>query len=162
MRRVIAIALAAATLSGCSSFALFKSDPPKAQVQLESQPEGADAVTSVGPGCKTPCSVAVQAPDTGFSVTYTLDKYQPITVPVQVARTGGGLMTQATITTDPNPVFAQLQPVPSPKKVYKRRRKLVRRAIKRKPKPEAASAAPPAQGSVFPNPAPPPPTAPSR
>lgn len=160
MRRVIAIALAAATLSGCSSFALFKSEPPKAKVQLESQPEGADAVTSVGPGCKTPCSVSIEAPDTGFSVTYTLDKYQPITVPVQVARSGGGFMTPVTITTDPSPVFAQLQPVPPPKKEHRRRRKPIKRVIKRKPK--AASAAAPAQASVFPNPTPQPSTAPSR
>lgn len=164
MRRVIAIALAGATLSGCSSFAMFKSEPPKAQVQLESQPEGADAVTSVGPGCKTPCSVSIQAPDTGFSVTYTLDKYQPITVPVQVVHSGGGFMRASTTKTDPSPVFAQLQPVPPPKKVYKHRRKPIKRPIKRTLKPKAASAAAapaaPAQDSVFPNPAPPPSTAP--
>ena len=52
-------------------------------------PAGADARTSIGPGCKTPCSVAVQAPDTGFSVTYTLNKYEPATIPVQVIRTPG-------------------------------------------------------------------------
>ncbi|MGH6779385.1 MAG: hypothetical protein ACRECL_15490 [Bradyrhizobium sp.] len=162
MRRVIAIALAGATLSGCSSFALFKSEPPKVHVQLESQPEGADAVTSVGPGCKTPCSVSIQAPDAGLSVTYTLDKYQPITVPVQLARSGGGFMTPVTITTDPNPVFAQLQPVPPPKKVYRRRRKPVRRPIRPNLKPRTAPAAAPAQRPLFPNPATPPSTAPSR
>jgi hypothetical protein len=44
-------------------------------------PSGADALASLGPGSKTPCSVA----DAGFSVTYTLNKLQPVTVPVQVA-----------------------------------------------------------------------------
>jgi len=64
MRRVLAIALAGASLGGCSSLGgYFKSTPPTIQVQLESQPEGADATTSIGPGCKTPCSVSVAAPD---------------------------------------------------------------------------------------------------
>jgi hypothetical protein len=70
MRRVITIAVAAASLGGCSSFSLdsFKPTPPSIQVQLESTPPGADAKTSLGPSCKTPCSVSVPAPDAGFSV----------------------------------------------------------------------------------------------
>ncbi len=87
MRRVIVIAVAGASLAGCSSFSLdaFKPTPPTIQVQLESVPSGADARTSLGPGCKTPCSVAVPAPEGGFSVTYTLNKFQPATRP----RAGG-------------------------------------------------------------------------
>src|SRR6266487_5165711 len=76
MRRVIAIAVAGYSVAGCSSFSLdsFKPTPPTVQIQLESTPPGADAVTSLGPACKTPCAVAVPAPDSGFSVTYTLNK----------------------------------------------------------------------------------------
>jgi hypothetical protein len=57
MRRVIAIAAAGLTLAGCSSFSFdaFKSTPPTVQLQLDSVPSGADALTSLGPGCKTPC-----------------------------------------------------------------------------------------------------------
>src|SRR6201987_6523674 len=94
MRRVIAMALAGASLGGCSSFSVsdyFKSTPPSIQVQLESQPPGADAKTSLGPGCKTPCSVSVAAPDTGFTVTYSLPRFQPATIPVQVLRNPGAL-----------------------------------------------------------------------
>ena len=49
------------SLAGCSSLSLdaFKATPPTVQVQLESVPPGADAQTSLGPGCKTPCSVDV-------------------------------------------------------------------------------------------------------
>ena len=85
MRRAIVIAAAGLSLAGCSSFSLdaFKPGPPTVQVQLDSTPQGADALTSVGPGCKTPCSVAVTVPDTGFSVTYTLNRFQPVTIPVQ-------------------------------------------------------------------------------
>lgn len=156
MRRVIAIAVASASLGGCSSFSVgdyFKSTPPTIQVQLESNPPGADAKTSLGPGCKTPCSVSVQAPDTGFSVTYTLDKYQPADVPVQVIHNPGDLASSGTTTTDPNPVFAELQRAGPPPKAHKgmKPKKI------RKPKPAAAAPA----DSSFPDPnAPAPGTAP--
>ena len=78
MRRVIAMAImAGCSLAGCSSLPsldAFKPTPPTVQVQLDSVPPGADARTSLGPGCKTPCAVAVSAPDSGFSVAYTLNK----------------------------------------------------------------------------------------
>jgi hypothetical protein len=141
MRRVIAIAVAGASLGGCSSFSLgdyFKSTPPTIQVQLESQPPGADAKTSLGPGCKTPCSVSVAAPDTGFSVQYTLNKFQPATVEVKVIHNPGDLSTSATTVTDPNPVFAELQPAAPPPRAKGTKPKSVK-----KPKPaDAASQSP--------------------
>jgi len=157
MRRDIAIALAGASalagtsLGGCSSASFmdyFKSTPPTIQVQLESQPSGADAKTSLGPGCKTPCSVAVTTADPNFTVNYSLAKYQPATVTVTVIKTPGDLTTSASSVTDPNPVFAELQPAGPPPKATKMH-------PKRKPKPAAAAA--PATSS-FPDPnAPPPP-----
>src|SRR5882757_3615860 len=116
MRRIIAIAVAGLSLAGCSSFSWdsFKSAPPPMQVQLDSAPQGADAVTSLGPGCKTPCSVSIPTPETSFSVTFNLPKYQPTTVPVTVTRTPGDFTSPATATLDPSPVFAQLQPAGPP------------------------------------------------
>jgi hypothetical protein len=150
-RRVVAMALVGGCLSGCSSMPslswdYFKSAPPTIQVQLESQPPGADARTSVGPGCKTPCNVSVAAPDTGFTVTYSLPKFQPATIPVQVTRNPGDLTTAATTTIDPNPVFAQLQPAGPPPKVHGPKKK------------KKAAAAPATADSPFPDPnsAPPP------
>lgn len=158
MRRVIAIAVAGASLAGCSTFSwdAFKSTPPAVQVQLESAPPGADARTSVGPSCKTPCSVAVTVPDNGFSVTYTLNRFQPATVPVQIIRIPGDLTTPASTTIDPNPVFAELVPAgPPPRAAH--------RVLKpKRPKPPKGAAAP-ADGSPFPEPgtrAPPPPPPP--
>lgn len=158
MRRVIVIAVAGASLAGCSSFSLdaFKSTPPTVQVQLDSVPTGADAVTSVGPSCKTPCSVAIQAPDTGFSVTYTLNKFLPMTIPVQVTRTPGDFTTPATTTFDPNPVVAQLQPAGPPPRAA--RKKMLK---PKKPKAPKGAAGTPAPGaSPFPDPSQP--AAPSR
>jgi hypothetical protein len=147
MRRVIVIAVAGASLAGCSSFSLdyFKPTPPTVQLQLDSVPPGADARTSLGPGCKTPCSLAVTAPDSGFSVTYTLNKFQPATIPVQVIRTPGDFTTPASTTFDPNPAVAELQPAgPTPKPA----RKMLK---PKKPKPPKGTAAAPA-GSPFPDP----------
>jgi len=43
----------------------------------------------------------VPAPDTGFTVTYTLSKFQPATVPVNVIRNPGDYANPASTTTDP-------------------------------------------------------------
>jgi hypothetical protein len=149
MHRVIAIAVAGATLAGCSSFSLdaFKPTPPTVQVQLDSVPPGADARTSLGPGCKTPCSVAVTVPESGFSVSYTLDKFQPATIPVQVIRNPGDFSTPASTTFDPNPVVAELQPAGPPPKAA--RKKGLR---PKKPKLPKGTAEAPAD-SAFPAPA---------
>ncbi|MGW1423348.1 hypothetical protein ACWAT4_24885 [Bradyrhizobium manausense] len=156
MRRVIAIALAGASLGGCSSMSwdMFKSAPPPLQVRLESNPPGADATTSLGGGCKTPCSVSVPAPDAPFTVAFALPKYQPTSVPVNVIKNPGDFTTPASVTTDPNPVFAELQQAVPPKPVKKKPHR------PRKPKPAAAAApaaapadaAAPAAGTPFPDP----------
>ncbi|CAN7235085.1 hypothetical protein LJR220_000877 [Bradyrhizobium sp. LjRoot220] len=136
MRRVFAIAVAGTALAGCSSFSLdsFKGAPPPIPVQLETVPPGADATTSLGPGCKTPCTVSVPAPDAGFSVTFNLPRFQPVTVPVQVIRNPGDFTTPASTTLEPSPVFAELKPAGPPPRVRKPMRP-------RKPKPAAAPAA---------------------
>ena len=142
MRRVVAIAVTGASLAGCSSFSLdsFKSAPPLVKVALELAPPGADATTSLGPACKTPCSVEIPAPDAGFSVTFASPKFQPVTIPVQVIRNPGDFASPATTVIDPSPVFAELQPVAPPPKVRKPMRP------KKTPKAATAPAAPaPAQ-----------------
>jgi hypothetical protein len=138
MRRVIVIAAASLGLAGCSSLSLdsLKSAPTPVNVQLDSVPPGADARTSLGPSCKTPCSVPVTA-DGAFSVSFTLDKYAPLTVPVQVTKTGGDFLTAATTSIDPNPVVAELQPTKPVKGP-------ARKMVKRRRKPAAAASAPPA------------------
>jgi len=151
MRRVIVIAVAGFGLAGCSSFSTdsftsftFKPTPPAVSVPIDSIPSGADARTSLGPGCKTPCSVSVPAEN--FTVTYTLNRFQPLTVPVQVINIPGDFSTPASTSIDPNPVVGELQPAgPPPKAARKPMRP-------KKPKPKPAAAAPAA--SPFPAPAP--------
>jgi hypothetical protein len=140
MRRVIAIAITGYSLAGCSSLPsldAFKATPPMVQVQLDSVPPGADARTSLGPGCRTPCAVAISAPDSGFSVAYTLNRFQPATVPVQVIRIPGDFANPGSTTLDPNPVVAELQPAGPPPKAARKR------ILKpKKPKPPKGTAAP--------------------
>ncbi len=148
MHRVTTIAVAGACLAGCSALPSFSLDslkptPPTIQVRLDSTPPGADARTSLGPGCKTPCSVSVPAPETGFSVTYTLNKFQSATETVQVINNPGDFSTPATTTTDPDPVVAALQPVPPPPKSA--------RKTQHKPKKPIASAS---AASALPDPSP--------
>lgn len=145
MRHIVLIAAMGAALGGCTSFSMdsFRSAPPSVTIQIESVPPGADAVTSAGPGCKTPCSVAVPAID-NLSVSFTLPRYQPATVPVQIVQIPGDYTTPPSISIDPNPVFAELLPATPPKRA--------RRAAASKRRAPAPVAATPAPSSPFPPP----------
>jgi hypothetical protein len=123
MRRAFAMAVASISLAGCSSYSTsswnyFKSDPTPIQIQLESTPPGADARTSLGPGCKTPCSISVTPPDgsTSFLVNYSMVGKQPAGVPVQIVKVPGGVFSSDTVKLSPNPVVAELQPIGPPPK----------------------------------------------
>jgi hypothetical protein len=145
--RIIAIVAAGLSLASCSSMPsmdLFKSTPPEVELQLDSVPQGADAVTSAGPGCKTPCSVKVTATD-NLTVTYTLAKHEPETVPVQVVK-----QTGAPPILDPNPVIAELKPAVPPK--TRKRAPAKRAAPKAAPAAAAPAAAPAESSSPFPPP----------
>jgi len=151
MRRVIVLAITGLSLAGCSS---TPNRQPSMQVELESTPPGADARTSMGQSCRTPCTVNIPIPETDFSVSYTLNDFLPVTIPVRVSGNPAGFLTPGTTRIEPNPVVAELQPVAPPPKP-------ARKPVRPK-KPRATAAAPPAAGSAFPAPgqSPPPPPAP--
>jgi hypothetical protein len=168
MRRVIVIAAAGLSLAGCSSlsFDVFKSAPPQVQIQLESNPPGADARTSLGPGCRTPCSVTVPIPEgSDFTVSFMVDKFQPATITAHVIRTPGDWTSSGSARIDPNPIFAELQRMGPPPKPPRKKHG------PRKPRaPKGGAAAPAAAGTALPEPAapaapaaaPPPAPAPAR
>jgi hypothetical protein len=94
------------------------------QIDLESTPPGADAVTSLGPpACKTPCSVSVPIPTGDFSVSYTMEGFVPMTVPARVFGNPAGFASPGTTRIEPNPVVAQLQAIAPPPKPPPLRRK---------------------------------------
>lgn len=126
--RVITIAVAGLSLAGCGP--MMNPRPPMMEIALESTPPGADAVTSLGPGCKTPCAVTVPIPTGDFVVSYTLNEFQPMTVPVHVSGAPAGFMSPGTTDINPNPVAAQLQPIAPPPKPA---------PVRKKPKKPAAA-----------------------
>ena len=92
--------------------------PPASTVQVESEPAGAEAKSSVGPSCRTPCSLTIASADP-FTVTFTLAGYESQTVPV-VPRLGGDPRDSGgALKFDPDPVYAQLEPT-APAKGKKR------------------------------------------
>jgi hypothetical protein len=104
--------------------------PPASTVQVESEPAGAEAKSSVGPSCRTPCSLTIASADP-FTVTFTLAGYEPQTVPVAPRPAVGARDPGEALKFDPDPVYAQLEPT-GPAKGKKR------------PAPKAKTAAPPA------------------
>ncbi len=105
------------------------------QIQITSEPSGAQVQTSLGQTCTSPCTLTVDR-KSEFSVTFRLQGYQDVIIPVrtQVAGAGaagvagnllvGGVIgagvdvaTGASLEHVPNPVHAILQtlaPAPRP------------------------------------------------
>jgi hypothetical protein len=134
--RALVVSGFALLLCACSGwprgagFGLFGSTPAMpatASIDLDSDPQGAEAKTSLGASCQTPCALDVPT-SAAFSVTFTREGYTAQTVPVQVQRD----QEKATVKFAPNPVFAQLPPAPGAKK----------KPAKPAPKPAAAAPAP--------------------
>ena len=92
---------------------------PAVSLTIESDPPGADAQTSIGASCRTPCMIPVAA-DREFTVSYSLNGYLPQVVTVtprvpeqaRLEPEAGGTPPLPDLL--PNPVFAQLQPAPPP------------------------------------------------
>jgi hypothetical protein len=120
--RIIAAVGCGLALAACSmsmpSFDFFKSGPSTEVLRIESEPPGADARTSQGQTCRTPCELAV--PTEGeLAVTVQMTGYQPQTLPVRPEGRGNDSRLQ------PNPLYVELQPAapirparpaPAPKK----------------------------------------------
>ena len=121
MSRVIAVIAWGLMLAACSttmpSLNFMKSAPQSETLAIESEPAGAEAKTSLGQSCRTPCQLAVQ-PDSEFSVTLALSGYQPQTVSVRPEAQGASPAPRLA----PNPVHVNLQAVKPPKKPVARKK----------------------------------------
>jgi PEGA domain len=98
------------------SLDFFKSSPPTESLRIESEPPGADAKTTQGQTCRTPCELTVQGGG-DLSVTFALNGYQPQTVALRSDQAEGKL--------SPNPLYVELQaaaaPAPAKKKTLKKK-----------------------------------------
>jgi hypothetical protein len=161
MKRAVAITAVGLSMAGCSSMpsmpSLSLGGPSATTVQFESVPPGAEAKTSTGQTCRTPCAQAIAADE--FTVTFTLNGYQPQTIPVRIAASlepidpNTGRMPAPRLV--PNPVYAELQPVPPPPPPRRRT------APKPRQPPVAQQPTRPAPASTAAKPAPAPPAAPA-
>jgi len=99
----------------------FSSAPTSGIVAAQSEPPGAEAKSSTGPSCRTPCSL--ELPATGdFTVSFALAGYKPQTIPVRAlpAESNGFGSAPTPAHFDPSPVFAQLEPIAPPPKAKRR------------------------------------------
>jgi hypothetical protein len=109
MNRIIVIAASGLALAGCTSSGgmttdwLPKFEPKPVDVQFVSAPAGAEAKTTTGQACQTPCTLQVP-PDKDFQVTFSLANHQPQTVSVQPVKSEATWETSL----QPNPVEVQL------------------------------------------------------
>ena len=138
----------ALALAACSStpdwmnLDALKPSPIMDTVRFESVPPGAEAKTSNGQTCRTPCELALPV-NVPLAVTFTLNGYQPETENVEpISVTGSPTQLR------PNPVVAELTPALPPSLPPK----LVKKP-KGKKKSSATSAAKPAAKRVLPKPA---------
>jgi len=147
MSRVIVLAASGLMLAGCSaampSLDFLKSAPQSETLAIESEPPGAEAKTTLGQICRTPCQLAVQ-PGSEFSVTFALSGYHTQTVSVRPEANGAGAAPQLA----PNPVHVSLQRVPAPKKPVAHKKVPVATASRPPAPPPMASAAPSAPTSA--------------
>lgn len=157
MKRAVVVA-ALLALGGCASW--FPTDflpsfaPTPVALRLESEPPGAEARTTQGQVCRTPCALPIR-PEGSFTVTFTLPGYHPETVPVRLVEPIDpridpeiGQDAAASVEFDPNPVAVQLQPLPPPPVV--RRRPATKPKPRTAPKPAAARRPAPAPGGSAP------------
>jgi len=118
----------ALVLSGCASPSWMPSfdtswmtsggsrGPSGNALRLDSDPQGAEARTSLGPTCRTPCSMQLPASN-DFTVTFTLPGFVPQSVPVEVGRPRSGMAdpdASAPPLFSPDPVEVALEPAPPP------------------------------------------------
>jgi hypothetical protein len=165
MKRGLLIVAPALALAACSSmpswmqFELPKLPLAATMVQFESEPAGAEARTSLGQSCRTPCSMEVAAGE--FTVDFTLPGYQPQTVPVRLVASNepvdpmSGQAPSARLV--PNPVFAALQAMPPPPPPAPKKPAAAKKKPKPAPRPAPTAMAPaPAPAPASPWPSPPP------
>jgi hypothetical protein len=139
----------------------LKSTPTTETVRIESDPPGADAKTTQGQSCRTPCELVVQG-DEEFSVTLALSGYQPQTVlvvPEGSAASQNFGLSASSPRFAPNPVYVELAPAPAePPAKRKPARKKIQRPVTAAAQPRApapgATASVATAAEVVPDPAP--------
>jgi hypothetical protein len=122
----------------------LKPAPLMDTVRFESEPPGAEAKTSNGQTCRTPCALALPV-NSPLTVTFTLNGFQPETETIEpVSATGTPTQFR------PNPVVVELTPAPPPAKPVKKPAPRKKTTAKPGAKPAAKPVAKPAASAKKP------------
>jgi hypothetical protein len=126
--RTLAVLICSVGLASCGSFAMpgfdaLKPKPTTTLLLIQSTPPGAEARTSLGKTCRTPCTMLIGSGE-DFTVSFALNGYMPQTLTVHSTMSEGGFMTAASPVLNPASLFATLEPVTpqaSPRKPSRQR-----------------------------------------
>jgi hypothetical protein len=91
-------------------FDAFKPKPTTTLLLIQSSPSAAEARTSLGKTCHTPCTMQIGSSG-DFTVSFALNGYMPQTLTVHATMSEGGFTTAASPVLDPPSLFATLEPV---------------------------------------------------
>jgi hypothetical protein len=129
--RFLAVVIAGICLASCSStstpspastststpsrgyFDAFKQKPESTVMLIESNPAGAQAKTSFGKTCTTPCTMLI-GESTDFTVTFTLAGHVSQTLPVHATMKPAGWTEPPAPAFDPPSLFPTLEKETSP------------------------------------------------
>ncbi len=111
--RALTVVICGVGLAACSSmpgFNAFKPKPTTTLLLIQSTPPGADARTSLGKTCRTPCTMQIGSAE-DFTVSFSLNGYMPQTLTVHSSMSEGGWMEAPSPVLNPSSLFASLEPV---------------------------------------------------
>jgi hypothetical protein len=112
--RALALVICGLGLEACSSSPIsgvdaFKLKPTTTELLTQSNPAGADARSSLGGTCRTPCTTAIGTAG-DFTISFAHHGYETQTRTVHSTMSERGLTTAPTPVLAPNPVFVMLEP----------------------------------------------------
>lgn len=111
--RAFALVICGLGMAACSSMASFDSLKPKPEstiLLIETNPASAEARSSLGRICRTPCTMTI-ATAGDFTISFARDGYEPQTVTVHSTMSAGDYMTAPSPVLDPSPVYVNLEPL---------------------------------------------------
>ena len=93
MSRLIVLAALGTALAGCSAIPGLPGSETKTQnISMQSTPPGAEVSFAGGTSCHTPCSLATPGNNGTYYAKFSLDGYQPTSIPVKVTHRQGELV----------------------------------------------------------------------
>ena len=115
--RAFALVMCGLGMAACSSMSAFdslKSKPTTTVLLIQSNPASAEARSSLGATCRTPCTMAIGTAG-DFTIGFARDGHEPQTVTVHSTMSEGDYMTAPSPVLEPSTVYVTLRPLPQAK-----------------------------------------------